>query len=158
MAEGRATRWPRTLVLISLFAMVVVAFFTNLPYVGRLGLPIQYGILFAVFVLGLAHWQPWLLVNQFIGWIGKVSFSAYLVHLAVISSLPIPHENYVESFLALTTITIAISSFTYLAIEMPCNRLGARLARLLAKARSRPSVITEHASVSVIKEIKAAGE
>jgi peptidoglycan/LPS O-acetylase OafA/YrhL len=143
MADGRATYWPRALVLISLFAMVIVAFFPMLPFIGRLGLPMQYGVLFAVFALGLAHWQPWLLVNPVIGWIGKVSFSAYLVHLGVISGLPVPHENYAEAFFALTVITVAISSFTYLVIEAPFNRLGGRLAKRVAEASSRRSVANE---------------
>ena len=120
---------PAAIVLLSLVAMVLVAFFPTLPYIGRGGLPTQYGFIFAIFAVGLAHWQPWLLVNPLIGWIGKVSFSAYLVHLWVISTLPVPHANYAEAFAALTAITIAISSVTYLAVEEPFNRLGRRLAK-----------------------------
>ena len=129
MAEGRAVRWPAMVVLLSVLAMVLVAFFPTLPYVGRGGLPTQYGFIFAIFALGLAHWQPWFLVNPVIGWIGKVSFSAYLVHLWVISTFPVPHANYAEAFAALTAITIAISSVTYLVIEEPFNQLGRRLAK-----------------------------
>lgn len=158
MADGRVTRWPRALVLISLFAMVAVAFFPGLPLVGRLGLPIQYGVIFAAFALGLAHWQPRLLVNPVIGWIGKVSFSAYLVHLAVISIFTVPHDNYAEAFLALTAITLAISSFTYLFIEEPCNRLGSRLARWLADASLRQSTVNKLGPDPVVQEITTAGE
>jgi peptidoglycan/LPS O-acetylase OafA/YrhL len=129
MAEGRAVPWPAAIVLLPLVAMVLVAFFPTLPYIGRGGLTTQYGFIFAIFAAGLAHWQPWLLVNPLIGWIGKVSFSAYLVNLWVISALPVPHANYAEAFAALTTITIAISSVTYLVIEKPFNRLGRRLAK-----------------------------
>lgn len=158
MKDGRGTRWPRALVLISLSAMVVVAFFPNLPYAGRLGLPIQYGALFAVFALGLAHWQPRALVNPVIGWIGKVSFSAYLVHLGVISTLPVPHENYAEAFLALTAITLAISSFTYLVIEVPFNRLGGRLARRLAEAGSRRSTVNKLGRDPIAQKITTVGK
>ena len=129
MADGRTVRWPWALVLISMLAMVLVAFFPALPFIGRLGSPIQYGIIFAFFALGLAHWQPWFLVNPVIGWIGKVSYSAYLVHLGIVSTVPIPHANYAEAFLSLTAITIAISSITYLVIEEPFNQLGRRLAK-----------------------------
>jgi peptidoglycan/LPS O-acetylase OafA/YrhL len=129
MAEGRAVRWPAALVLISLLAMVIVAFYPALPYIGRSGLSTQYGFIFAAFALGLAHWQPWFLVNPVIGWIGKVSFSAYLVHLWVISTFAVPHANYAEAFAALTAITVAISSITYLVIEEPFNQLGRRLAK-----------------------------
>jgi len=129
MAEGRTVPWPAAIVLLSLVAMVLVAFFPTLPYIGRGGLTTQYGFIFAIFALGLAHWQPWFLVNPLIGWIGKVSFSAYLVHLWVISAFPVPHANYAQAFAALTAITIAISSVTYLVIEEPFNRLGRRLAK-----------------------------
>jgi peptidoglycan/LPS O-acetylase OafA/YrhL len=129
IAEGRAVRWPAAIVLISVVAMVLVAFFPALPYIGRGGLSTQYGFIFAIFALGLGHWQPWFLVNPVIGWIGKVSFSAYLVHLWVISAFAVPHANYAEAFAALTAITVAISSISYLLIEEPFNRLGGKLAK-----------------------------
>jgi peptidoglycan/LPS O-acetylase OafA/YrhL len=129
IAEGRAVRWPAAIVLVSVVAMVLVAFFPTLPYIGRGGLSTQYGFIFAIFALGLGHWQPWFLVNPVIGWIGKVSFSAYLVHLLVISAFAVPHANYAEAFAALTAITVAISSITYLLIEEPFNRLGGKLAK-----------------------------
>jgi len=132
-AEGGTVRWPQAFVFGSLVAMVLLAFFPTLPHIGRLGLPIQYGILFALFALGLSHWQPRLLVNPIIGWIGKVSYSAYLVHLGVISAATIPHASYPEAFLALAAITLAISSVTYLAIEEPCNRLGRYVIKKLSK-------------------------
>jgi peptidoglycan/LPS O-acetylase OafA/YrhL len=157
MAEGRPVRWPRALVSISLLAMVLVAFYPGLPYVGQLGLPMQYGIVFAVFALGLAHWQPWLLVNPVIGWIGKVSFSAYLVHLWVISTFAIPHSSYAEAFLALTAVTIAISSITYLVIEEPCNRLGRYVARRVREAGSEKFSASELGPGPVVQEI-AIGE
>jgi peptidoglycan/LPS O-acetylase OafA/YrhL len=141
--EGGTVRWPRTLVAGSFAAMVFLAFFHPplhyLPYVSPLGLPMQYGFLFALLVLGLMHWSPRVLVNPVIGWIGKVSFSAYLIHFAVIATLPIPHANYAEAFISLTSITIAISSITYLCIEQPFNRLGGRVAERL-RERFRETV------------------
>ena len=157
MAEGRAVRWPRALVLISLFAMVVLAFLPVLTNVGLATLPIDYAIVFAVFALGLAHWQPWFLVNPVIGWIGKVSFSAYLVHLGVISVFAIPHSNYAEAFFALTTITIVISSVTYLVIESPCNQLGRRVTKWMRRPGARTSSANELGPSSTVQEI-AIGE
>ena len=152
MAEGRPVRWPWALVLIALVAMVLVAFHPGLPYVGRLGLPIQYGIIFAVFALGLAHWQPWFFVNPVIGWIGKVSFSGYLIHLWLISAVPIPHANYAKAFLALSAATLAISSLTYLLIEEPCNRLGRYLARRVREARPEKLSASELGPASVVQQ------
>lgn len=131
-AEGGAVRWPKAFVLGSLVAMVLLAFFPRLPQIGALGLPIQYGILFAFFALGLSSWQPLLLVNPVICWIGKVSYSAYLVHLGVISAANIPHESYPEAFLSLTAITLAISSVTYFLVEEPFNRLGRYVIKRLS--------------------------
>ena len=141
MAEGRSVRWPRALVLISFFAMVLVAFFPGLPLIGRLDMTKQYGIIFALFALGLAYWRPLLLVNPLIGWIGKVSFSGYLVHLWVISAFAVPHANYPEAFFSLAAITIAISSVTYLVIEQPCNRLGRYLAGRVKESAS-PTMVS----------------
>jgi peptidoglycan/LPS O-acetylase OafA/YrhL len=151
MAEGRTVLWPRTTVLISLLAMVVVAFFPDLPFIRQLDMPKQYGIIFAVFALGLAHWQPSLLVNPLIGWIGKVSFSAYLVHLWVISTFAIPHSTYAEAFFALTAVTMAISFVTYFVVEEPGNRLGRYLAKRVRDAGSEKS--SDLDSSPVIEEI-----
>lgn len=157
MAEGRSVRWPAAVVLICVLAMVLVAFFPTLPYIGRGGLTTQYGFIFAIFALGLAHWQPWFLVNPVIGWVGKVSFSAYLVHLWVISTFAVPHSNYAEAFAALTAITIAVSSVTYLVIEEPFNRLGRRLAKRFREtdAEKEPaSNLVQHAAIqsAVVQE------
>jgi peptidoglycan/LPS O-acetylase OafA/YrhL len=65
-----------------------------------------------------------------------VSFSAYLVHLWVISTFAVPHANYAQAFAALTAITVAISSVTYLVIEDPFNRLGRKLARRFHEANA----------------------
>lgn len=131
MDEGHGVKWARELVILSVAAMVWIAFFPGTPYVGRLAMPVQYGFLFALFALGLSHWSPVALVNPVIGWIGKVSYSAYLIHLAVISTVPIPAYNYAETFAAVLALTIAASSITYLYVEQPFNRFGRRVAEKL---------------------------
>jgi peptidoglycan/LPS O-acetylase OafA/YrhL len=136
--EDGTVRWPRTLMGLSVVGMVLLAFFHPpdhvVPYISRLGLPIPYGFLFALFALGLMHWQPRALVNPVIGWIGKVSYSAYLIHVALISAVSIPHASYVEPFAVLTVATLALSTVTFFCIEEPFNRLARRLARRLASA------------------------
>jgi peptidoglycan/LPS O-acetylase OafA/YrhL len=131
--EGHAVKWARPLVILSLAAMVWIAFFPGTPFVGRLSMPVQYGFLFALFALGLSHWSPVALVNPVVGWIGKVSYSGYLIHLALISTLPISPANFAQSFTIIATATIALSSLTYLLIEIPFNRIGRRVAGRLAK-------------------------
>ncbi len=132
--EGHAVRGAPALVVLSFAAMIWIAFFPGTPLVGRLSMPVQYGFLFALFTLGLMHWQPRALVNPVIGWIGKISFSGYLIHLALIPTLPINPADFGQSFAIIAAATIALSSASYLWIEQPFNRLGRRLARRLAGA------------------------
>jgi peptidoglycan/LPS O-acetylase OafA/YrhL len=128
---GGLVRWPRTLVVGALVAMIALAFYPQPPLLNRIGLPVRYGIVFALFVAGLSQWQPRVLVNPVIRWIGKVSYSAYLVHLALLSSVVIPHDNYLEAFVVLTALTVAISSVTYFCVEEPGNKLGRYFIRRL---------------------------
>jgi peptidoglycan/LPS O-acetylase OafA/YrhL len=130
--EGRAVRFPAALAICSLGLAFLFALYPPrlVPIIKELSLPMQYGLLFAIFALGLSQWQPKALVNPVICWIGKVSYSGYLVHLAIIGGLlPVPHENYLEAFVALSVMTIGISSATYILIEKPMNRIGHRLSR-----------------------------
>lgn len=142
VAEGRKVVWPQLFVLASLSAMVLLAFLPvhTLPLIGSLGLPVQYGLCFAFFALGLMHWQPRLLVNPIVGWVGKVSYSAYLVHLAVMAAIPVPHSSYAEAFVSLTVITVALSTITFFGIEQPFNRLGHRVARWVSARKSTVGV------------------
>jgi peptidoglycan/LPS O-acetylase OafA/YrhL len=139
--EGYPAIWPRAVVLLSIAAMVFLAFKPHvLPIIGRLPGPLQYGMAFALFAAGLSRWQPLALVNPVIGWIGKISFSGYLIHLALISTLPIHPANYAESFGIIAAATLALSSVTYFVIEKPFNRLGRRLARRIAERRDPEAV------------------
>jgi len=132
LSEERPVRFPYLLVIGSAIAAVWIAFNPQgVPLLGRLSLPMQYGVVFAAFALGLSHWQPSFLVNPVIGWVGKVSYSAYLVHLAVLSAIPLPHSNFSQAFLSVTIITIAISSVTFHFIEQPFNKLGHRIVERL---------------------------
>jgi peptidoglycan/LPS O-acetylase OafA/YrhL len=147
-SEGGSIGWPRTLVALCLVGLVAIAFVHPpdyvIPYLSRIGLPVQYGFLFALFTLGLMHWQPLALVNLLIGWISKISFSAYLVHLAVLSTVSVPRSNYAEAFVASTAITVAISSLTYICIERPFNTLGGRLAKRLVARREEGGAALPH--------------
>jgi exopolysaccharide production protein ExoZ len=133
--EGGTVHFPAALVIGSCVAAILIALYPlQIRIVRDISLPIQYGALFALFALGLSHWRPKALVNPVIGWIGKVSYSGYLVHLAIINGLlPVPHENYLETFVCLSVMTIAISSLTFIFIEQPMNRIGHRLSLRTAR-------------------------
>lgn len=156
--EGRDVRWPAALVIGAAVCAVLFALYpVRISVFMELSPPMQYGLFFATFALGLSHWQPKALVNPVICWIGKVSYSAYLVHLALIAGFPVPHDNYPEAYLALTAITIAISSLTFKFIEEPFNRIGhaivarrrsAAIRAAHAAALNDPKTVRETASLS----------
>jgi peptidoglycan/LPS O-acetylase OafA/YrhL len=137
--EGRRTPWPALLVVGSVTAVVINATY-GIPVRqwNELSVPMQFGLIFAIFALGLSKWQPVALVNPVIGWIGKVSYSGYLIHLALISALTttIPHANFLEAFAILAGLTIPLSTITYLCVEQPFNRFGRRLARRVLTAEN----------------------
>jgi peptidoglycan/LPS O-acetylase OafA/YrhL len=131
-----------------------------LPMVGillvRLALDIrgaEFGSVFAVawvfaFSALLLQSKPQkVVVNPVVCWIGKVSFSAYLVHFALMVIFPTPPnwfssstQNYCVVFLLLTSTTTALSTISYLLIEVPMIKFGNKLARVVS-LRSRNEAV-----------------
>ena len=105
--------------------------------------PALYGVCFGIFAFCLAEGVGTWFVNAPIRFLGKVSFSAYLIHFAVIDSgfgtsfFRCLNNKYfwdgslvfLVYFLAIIAITSALSSITYWAIEQPMIALGNRLIR-----------------------------
>jgi len=136
----------RAILVISLVAMLLLSI---VPFsVSRTGnsLYVIYAILFAIFSFCLANGALTILVNRYICYLGKVSFSAYLWHFAIISY--IEHSPLVSGpifglagehgflffigfFAGLVTLTVLFSTLTYRGIEVPFIRLGNRVAGLL---------------------------
>jgi peptidoglycan/LPS O-acetylase OafA/YrhL len=86
--------------------------------------------------------MPWL-VNRVSCFIGRVSFSAYLVHFLVVAPFafycgPIRVGPWwsIPLFLALLTavlgVTVWLSALTYRFIERPCIQAGSRFVQRLA--------------------------
>jgi peptidoglycan/LPS O-acetylase OafA/YrhL len=127
-----------------------------LPYVGtRLMVPdhITYGFCFGLLAFCLACGARTFVVNRFSCFIGKVSFSCYLWHFAVLyvfcdrlapaginpfglndASHGWPY--FVQCLAVVATMTIALSSATYCLIEQPMIRVGARIATSIKAASS----------------------
>ena len=99
----------------------------------------------AIFVLALSRSAPGsFLVNPAAALVGKISFSAYLLHFAAIELLPgrFPHVfhtqasgvaailAYAAGWLAVTGATCVGAFCTYHAIERPMIKLGRRLIHL----------------------------
>jgi peptidoglycan/LPS O-acetylase OafA/YrhL len=100
------------------------------------------GVIFSCIIIGLAL-SPWtLLVNAMTRYLGKISYSIYLIHTTVVFLLtPVYQRLYQQSpsvtvaFLACLFLTLAIvvpiSSITYRLIERPGILFGRRIAATL---------------------------
>ena len=136
----------RAILGISLVAMLLLSL---VPFpVSRVGnsLYVMYAICFALFSFCLANGALTILVNRYICYLGKVSFSAYLWHFAIISYIEhsprvsgpifgLTGEHgflfFIGFFAGLVTLTVLFSTLTYRGIELPFIRLGNRVAGLL---------------------------
>lgn len=88
---------------------------------------------FYTVALALSRYTSLLLVNPIINYIGKLSFSMYLVHFAVLYWLLYfdftnyfadDIINYTVRFYIVVMVTVLISSITYKYIELPFQKLG----------------------------------
>ena len=96
---------------------------------------------FTLIIIALAVAKPGRLVNRWIGFVGKVSFSAYLVHFSIIELIEGPLRQFAGrdardyaaigafglAWLVVVAATIAFSTCTYYLIEAPGIALGRRL-------------------------------
>jgi peptidoglycan/LPS O-acetylase OafA/YrhL len=117
-------------------------FLEGVKYMLPLGLATSYGIAFSLFAFSLMYWRTSPLIGNVIVWIGKISYSAYFVHFAVLHYLPsfrptdVPFIDFTIVYVAVIISTVSVSSITYLFIEMPVIRLG---SRLIESRRSLPA-------------------
>ncbi len=101
-----------------------------------------YGLAFMLFGLGLHHLQPRLLLNPVAVFFGKISYSLYFVHFAVLQyfyqwwrpGLPVPGPLATPLAFALVLVTAgALAWVTWRCIELPGIALGRRLIARLEK-------------------------
>lgn len=106
---------------------------------------------FAFIVIALALYPALILVNRFTCWIGRLSYSMYLTHFAVIGAssrlmhyfvggvLPRESDLAFGALLALFVVmTAGIASLTYACIERPGIALGKEIIRQLELFQARP--------------------
>lgn len=144
--SGRIPLWLLQIVLYCAISVMVALPFV-LETVTILGHKLgvfsytMYGICFGIFTFCLAEKAGFWLVNAPIRFLGKVSFSAYLIHFAVL------HNGLLVSFIRnffdeknsngpmfflvyfpfVVVVTGALSSITYKFIEKPMIKLGNRM-------------------------------
>lgn len=107
-----------------------------------------FGIGFSVFALSLAFWENPIFVNKVICFVGKISFSIYIVHMALmrwfekgIVPLPDYHASdpdlrFYAHFIFLLLASVAISTVTYYVIERKGIAAGARIIQRLERRTS----------------------
>lgn len=140
-AESKAAWKYWALLITSIVLMVWLAQRPD-PYNllrGYLSIYAAYGFTFALFTFALAKGAGGFLVNPIITLLGKISFSAYLWHFAVIeitgnaflssitlffSSLEAPTLSFLCLFLVIVIVTGMLSWLTYQLIEKPMVKLG----------------------------------
>lgn len=103
---------------------------------------ILFGIGFLFLGLALSKFQFIAIVNPAINYIGKISFSMYLVHFAVLHwltqfNLINYHENpiinYSTRFFVVTVLTVIVSTLFYQIIEIPFQNIGKKVINKLEK-------------------------
>ena len=97
---------------------------------------ILFGVAFLILGISLSKYKPVFIINPVVNYIGKISFSMYLVHFAVLYWLKhfdwieyFNHGilNYATRFTLVTLLTILIASVFYYLIEIPFQKIGKRL-------------------------------
>ena len=98
--------------------------------------PILFGIGFLILGLALSKNRNIIIVNPIITYIGKISFSMYLVHFAVLHWLTYLNFidyfknsviNYITRYILVNIITIMISTLFYKIIEVPFQGFGKKI-------------------------------
>lgn len=104
---------------------------------------ILFSIGFLLLAFAISTFRFILIVNQIVNYIGKISFSMYLVHFAVlhwltrlnfIDYLDSGTLNYIVRFSIVSVLTIFVSSILYKTIEVPFQEIGKRIISRLEKS------------------------
>lgn len=123
------------LLLVSSFYLFA-ALLTVSTYRNMLPKHFLFGVAFLVFSLALYYLPNIFLINKVTIWIGRLSFSIYLVHFMVLNILKKIFSNgfwldgnygYGVACLLVLSISICISYVTYRVIELPGINLGKQI-------------------------------
>ena len=141
--------YPRRQIAIAggaLFVILLLAFVCPVP---QLPHHLVAGGLFSVFTLLLANWPTRLLVNRITTTLGKLSYSMYLTHFAVLKYFSLlgfsgmfPRSNLasVLHFVCVVLVASIVSFFFYKFIEKPGIALGKRIiGKLEQDSRRNPN-------------------
>jgi len=106
-----------------------------------IGMPHIVAILATGVVIIFGRGEAWivraLLLNPVVLLVGTVSYSVYLLHVAVLMQLGPRITDPLQLFLATAVVSVAASCVTYLLIERPAIKLGSFCARALERRSLR---------------------
>jgi peptidoglycan/LPS O-acetylase OafA/YrhL len=136
---------------VSLF--VAMSWLDGVKYALPLGLQTTAGLIFSISAFALMNLdpiRPSIIIRGMI-WVGKVSYSAYFIHFAVIRLIPpqaffsAPIVDFSVYFVAVAAVSLAVASVTYVTIEQPAVRLGSHVIhRRIALQSVRSAVSTKY--------------
>ncbi len=131
-------------VLLLIFVFLAFAFLDTSTYQDLIPHHFLMAVAFAFLVFGMYFTNLRLLVNRATVWIGKISFSLYLVHFGMLRWLQavFPHGfplagdfGMLAGYILLTVLAIIVSAVTYNLVERPGMDLGKYIIERLETAR-----------------------
>jgi peptidoglycan/LPS O-acetylase OafA/YrhL len=99
---------------------------------------INFGIGFFLFAIAISKYKCKIFINSLFIYIGKISYSMYLVHFGILGLLTkIEFVNYVDNgifnyiirFIIVTIITVILSTVSYNIIEKPFQKIGKNIIK-----------------------------
>ncbi|WP_321905111.1 acyltransferase family protein [Paraburkholderia tropica] len=107
---------------------------------------IVFAIGFCLIILGLGARPVRFFVNRPMTWLGKISFSVYLLHLPIVGGVyrfVVNHLgldgwwNFSITLTAAIALVVPAAALSYFLIERPGIKLGSRVVRMIESRRSR---------------------
>lgn len=89
-----------------------------------------FGIGFFVFSIAISRYKFKFIVNSIFSYVGKISFSMYLIHFSIIHwsvKMQFNFVNFYIRYLIIVILTVIVSTLTYHIIEIPFQKLGKRI-------------------------------
>jgi peptidoglycan/LPS O-acetylase OafA/YrhL len=150
--------WLTALLLCSVLSMIALAIKPDLASKFSLSSYTAYGVCFGVFAFCLADDAAKWLVNAPIRYLGKISFSAYLWHLAILGAMahsakagfdpmhllvePQGFEFFLWFFPLIILLTSFFSTITYRLVERPMIVIGNNLIDRLSAGKTCSATAT----------------
>ena len=146
--RGDAMRGVRIASAIFIAWLIGMRVFADLPLSRVLTMPVAMGALFAIGAVLLERRPTALLVNRLTTSVGKVSYSMYLIHFAIIDALAalnagqlfarFGNAGAVAHYTVVVAVTFAVARISEAVIERPAIRAGRRMIdRLEDMVRSK---------------------